>query len=157
MADFMTKQGINPEFSEVSGLITQTGGYRVPETMERNGSRKTYGRFEFGEIPAKICAAWPAYGCFQLREQEFLAVFPEIQNTPVQQRTMDGHVTGARFRLGSPLVFGVRADKETGDTVNLLNILIAQVADFSQPHTAIGGNQCDACKGGLRDGATGPC
>lgn len=81
----MTKQGINPEFSEVSGLIAQAGGHRVSETMKGNGSRQANRRFEFGEIPAKICATRAAFRCFQFREQEFLAVFPEIQNTPVQQ------------------------------------------------------------------------
>lgn len=72
MAGFMTQQGINPEFSQVSSLIAQAGGHRVPETMERNGGRKAYGRFELREIPAKICATRAALGCFKFRKQEFL-------------------------------------------------------------------------------------
>ncbi|AEI38625.1 hypothetical protein Zymop_2041 (plasmid) [Zymomonas mobilis subsp. pomaceae ATCC 29192] len=102
--------------------------------MERNGSQKADSRFEFGEIPAKVSATWAAFGCFQFREQEFLAVFPEIQNAPVQQGTMDGHVTGACFRLGISLVFGVRADKETRNAMRTHNIeVLTQRAEMLRP------------------------
>lgn len=121
----------------------------MSETMEGDGSGKAYGCFELREIPAKICATRAAFGCFQFREQEFLAFFLEVQNAPVQQTAMDGHITGASFCFWYPFIFGVRADKKTWDAINILNIFIPQVTDFSQPHATIGGDQCNASKGGL--------